>query len=61
MNAFMQPPTLGEKAAPRNCSVGMGRIDEDRPCDFEEDCFNAKADFLYIYICRCVCVYRFIY
>ena len=47
MNAFMQPPTLGAKEAPTNCSVGMGRIDEDKPCDFEEDCFNAKADFLY--------------
>ncbi|CBI19378.3 uncharacterized protein LOC104882520 [Vitis vinifera] len=47
MNVFLQPPKMGSRAAPRSCSVGMGRIDEDRPCDFEEDSFNVKADFLY--------------
>ena len=47
MNVFLQPPRMGSRAAPRSCSVGMGRIDEDRPCDFEEDSFNVKPDFLY--------------
>ncbi|KAA8528447.1 hypothetical protein F0562_035802 [Nyssa sinensis] len=32
---------------PRSCSVGMGRIDEDRPCDFGEDNVNVKAELLY--------------
>uniref|UniRef100_A0A5B7BAM2 Uncharacterized protein n=1 Tax=Davidia involucrata TaxID=16924 RepID=A0A5B7BAM2_DAVIN len=33
---------------PRSCSVGMGRIDEDRPCDFGEDNHvHVKPDLFY--------------
>lgn len=37
----------GSKGLPKSCSVGMGRIDEDTPCDFEEAGAGAKADLIY--------------
>ncbi|KAL6995328.1 hypothetical protein U1Q18_005467 [Sarracenia purpurea var. burkii] len=39
-------PTAAAKV-PRSCSVGMGRIDEDRPCDFGEDAVNVRPDLVY--------------
>ncbi|XP_035548618.1 uncharacterized protein LOC109015906 [Juglans regia] len=40
----------GSKVLPKSCSVGMGRIDEDGPCDFEEVSVSGKgrkADLLF--------------
>lgn len=40
----------GSEGLPKSCSVGMGRIDEDGPCDFEVAAVSAKvrkADLLY--------------
>ncbi|XP_059629738.1 uncharacterized protein LOC132272653 [Cornus florida] len=43
-----QPAPPNITVVPRSCSVGMGRIDEDRPCDFGEDFnFGVKADLLF--------------
>ncbi|KAF5456086.1 hypothetical protein F2P56_025598 [Juglans regia] len=39
--------STGSKGLPKCSSVGMGKIDEDRPCDFEGVGFGAKADLLY--------------
>ncbi|XP_022741293.1 uncharacterized protein LOC111292918 [Durio zibethinus] len=36
-------PTTGANNMPRSYSVGIGRIDEDKPCDFEED-IKVKTD-----------------
>ncbi|GMY17390.1 hypothetical protein FCV25MIE_12629 [Fagus crenata] len=40
---------MGSKRLPKCSSVGMGKIDEDRPCDFGKDAdgVNVKADLLY--------------
>ncbi|XVF15404.1 hypothetical protein REPUB_Repub09cG0150200 [Reevesia pubescens] len=38
-----QLSTTGANNKPRSHSVGIGRIDEDEPCDFEE-CINVKTD-----------------
>ncbi|XVE55729.1 hypothetical protein DITRI_Ditri03aG0181700 [Diplodiscus trichospermus] len=43
---------MGSKGLPKSCSVVMmGRIDEDKPCEFEEndgaDVVDKKQDFLY--------------
>ncbi|KAF7141381.1 hypothetical protein RHSIM_Rhsim06G0063700 [Rhododendron simsii] len=32
---------------PRSCSVGMGRIDEDGPCEFGEESFGGRAELVY--------------
>ncbi|KAF8410250.1 hypothetical protein HHK36_002775 [Tetracentron sinense] len=42
------PPTTGPKGVPRSFSVGIGRIEEDKPCDFggHED-VKVKTDLLY--------------
>ncbi|KAG5553332.1 hypothetical protein RHGRI_011262 [Rhododendron griersonianum] len=32
--------TTAATVVPRSCSVGMGRIDEDRPCEFGEDAID---------------------
>lgn len=39
----------GSKGLPKSSSVGMGKIDEDRPCDFEEGVGvgGVKADLFY--------------
>ncbi|XP_059459676.1 uncharacterized protein LOC132189146 [Corylus avellana] len=38
----------GSRGLPKSSSVGMGKIDEDRPCDFEEVGVGAgKADLFY--------------
>ncbi|XP_062163499.1 uncharacterized protein LOC133870402 [Alnus glutinosa] len=39
----------GSKGLPKCSSVGMGKIDEDRPCDFEEavGAGGVKADLFY--------------
>ncbi|XVF39781.1 hypothetical protein PTKIN_Ptkin01aG0060200 [Pterospermum kingtungense] len=34
---------MGSKGLPKSCSVGMGRIDEDKPCEFEENAAAAAA------------------
>ncbi|XP_015900488.3 uncharacterized protein LOC107433686 [Ziziphus jujuba] len=34
----------GSKVLPKCSSVGMGKIDEDSPCDFGDDGGNLKAD-----------------
>ncbi|GLT72289.1 hypothetical protein SLA2020_442390 [Shorea laevis] len=42
--------TAGSKGLPKSASVGMGKIDEDRPCDFEEvgvDGRDVKANLFY--------------
>ncbi|KAL6982403.1 hypothetical protein U1Q18_005466 [Sarracenia purpurea var. burkii] len=41
------PPPSSAAKVPRSCSVGMGRIDEDRPCDFSEDAVNVRPDLVY--------------
>ncbi|XP_022765949.1 uncharacterized protein LOC111310821 [Durio zibethinus] len=42
---------MRSKGLPKSCSVGMGRIDEDKPCEFEENeaavVEKKKQDFLY--------------
>ncbi|XP_022772925.1 uncharacterized protein LOC111315468 [Durio zibethinus] len=41
---------MGSKGLPKSCSIGMGRIDEDKPCEFEENdavVVDKKQDFLY--------------
>ncbi|XP_021274749.1 uncharacterized protein LOC110409647 [Herrania umbratica] len=38
-----QSPVTGANNVPRSRSVGIGRIDEDKPCDFEED-IKVKTD-----------------
>ncbi|XWS21304.1 hypothetical protein CRYUN_Cryun30bG0044200 [Craigia yunnanensis] len=41
---------LGSKGLPKSCSVGMGRIDEDKPCEFEENdavVVDKRQDFFY--------------
>ncbi|XWS25496.1 hypothetical protein CRYUN_Cryun27aG0073000 [Craigia yunnanensis] len=41
---------MGSKGLPKSCSVGMGRIDEDKTCEFEENdaiVVDKKQDFLY--------------
>ncbi|XP_022720108.1 uncharacterized protein LOC111277905 [Durio zibethinus] len=43
---------MGSKGLPKSCSVGMGRIDEDKPCEFEVNdaavaVVDKKQDFLY--------------
>eukprot|EP00262_Sarcandra_glabra_P004910 TRINITY_DN16149_c0_g1_i1.p1 TRINITY_DN16149_c0_g1~~TRINITY_DN16149_c0_g1_i1.p1 ORF type:complete len:154 (+),score=14.88 TRINITY_DN16149_c0_g1_i1:149-610(+) len=44
-NTNVQPK--GSKGVvPRSFSVGIGRIDEDKPCDFKED-FKVSSDVLY--------------
>ncbi|KAK6237800.1 hypothetical protein QUC31_003269 [Theobroma cacao] len=40
-----QSPVTGANNVPRSHSVGIGRIDEDKPCDFEED-IKVKTDAL---------------
>ncbi|XP_059631159.1 uncharacterized protein LOC132274031 [Cornus florida] len=43
-----QPTKTSSTVVPRSCSVGMGRIDEDSPCDFSEDySFGVKANLMY--------------
>ncbi|KAE8057033.1 hypothetical protein FH972_013755 [Carpinus fangiana] len=38
----------GSRGLPKSSSVGMGKIDEDRPCDFEEvGVGGGKADLFY--------------
>ncbi|XP_058218236.1 uncharacterized protein LOC131329172 [Rhododendron vialii] len=39
--------TAAATVVPRSCSVGMGRIDEDGPCDFEEESFGGGAELVY--------------
>lgn len=34
---------MGSKALPKSCSVVMGRIDEEKPCEFEEKDASAAA------------------
>ncbi|KAH7848552.1 hypothetical protein Vadar_004307 [Vaccinium darrowii] len=34
-------------AVGRSCSVGMGRIDEDRPCEFGPESFGGRAELVY--------------
>ena len=41
--ARQSPNSTGAKNMPRSHSVGIGRIDEDKPCDFEED-IKVKTD-----------------
>ncbi|KAA8522583.1 hypothetical protein F0562_013056 [Nyssa sinensis] len=38
-----EPPTTGVNVVPRSQSVGIGRIDEDMPCEFGED-IKVKTD-----------------
>ncbi|KAA8531550.1 hypothetical protein F0562_006259 [Nyssa sinensis] len=38
-----QSPTSGMNVVPRSQSVGIGRIDEDKPCEIEED-IKVKTD-----------------
>ncbi|GFY85962.1 hypothetical protein Acr_04g0007000 [Actinidia rufa] len=42
-------PTTAAAAAvvPRSCSVGMGRIDEDGPCDFGEVGMGVRPELVY--------------
>ncbi|XP_057489903.1 uncharacterized protein LOC130775897 [Actinidia eriantha] len=43
-------PTAAAAAAavvPRSCSVGMGRIDEDGPCDFGEVGMGVRPELVY--------------
>ncbi|KAG6644371.1 hypothetical protein I3843_08G051700 [Carya illinoinensis] len=50
MEMIMKQQAGGSKGLPKSCSVGMGRIDEDGPCDFEEVGVSGKgrkADLLY--------------
>ncbi|XP_021284935.1 uncharacterized protein LOC110417070 [Herrania umbratica] len=52
MEMFLQQQLrqMGSKGLPKSCSVGMGRIDEDKPCEFEEEddvVVDKKQDFLY--------------
>ncbi|GAV56608.1 hypothetical protein CFOL_v3_00150 [Cephalotus follicularis] len=45
-----QSSMVGSRGLPKSCSVGMGRIDEDRPSDFGQDGANGgvkAADLLY--------------
>lgn len=43
-----QPTSMaGSKGLPKCTSVGMGKIDEDGPCDFEEVGADMKANLLY--------------
>ncbi|XVE86972.1 hypothetical protein DITRI_Ditri18aG0078800 [Diplodiscus trichospermus] len=42
--AARQFPNTNTRAMPRSHSVGIGRIDEEKPCDFEEDDFKVKTD-----------------
>jgi len=40
--------SAGSRGLPKSSSVGMGKIDEDRPCDFEEaGAGGGKADLFY--------------
>lgn len=39
--------TAGAKGLPKSSSVGMGKIDEDMPCDFGADGDRKKVDVLY--------------
>ncbi|MBA0623676.1 hypothetical protein Godav_009125 [Gossypium davidsonii] len=34
---------MGSKTLPKSCSVEMGRIDEEKPCEFEENDASAAA------------------
>ena len=53
MEMFLQQQLrlqMGSKGLPKSCSVGMGRIDEEKPCEFEENdavVVDKKQDFLY--------------
>ncbi|XWS24092.1 hypothetical protein CRYUN_Cryun28dG0071300 [Craigia yunnanensis] len=53
MEMFLQQQLrlqMGSKGLPKSCSVGMGRIDEDKACEFEENdavVVDKKQDFLY--------------
>ncbi|KAM7514432.1 hypothetical protein LguiA_004015 [Lonicera macranthoides] len=55
VDLYMQQQTrqstavMGSRRVPRSCSVGMGRIDEDKACDFGEeyDSFDLKSEFVY--------------
>ncbi|CAK9168793.1 unnamed protein product [Ilex paraguariensis] len=42
-----QPNIIESRGVPRSCSVGMGRIDEDKPCVFGEDNVNFKTELKY--------------
>ncbi|XWS41747.1 hypothetical protein CRYUN_Cryun17cG0109800 [Craigia yunnanensis] len=42
--ARQSPNTAGANNMPRSHSVGIGRIDEENPCDFEEDHIKVKTD-----------------
>ncbi|XP_068655311.1 uncharacterized protein [Aristolochia californica] len=41
-----QPSVMGAQGLPKSFSVGIGRIDEDKPCYFQED-FKMNTDILY--------------
>ncbi|CAK9143577.1 unnamed protein product [Ilex paraguariensis] len=42
-----QTTLIGSRGMPRSCSVGMGRIDEDKPCVFGEDNFNLNTELMF--------------
>ncbi|XP_022773926.1 uncharacterized protein LOC111316178 [Durio zibethinus] len=42
--ARQSPNTTVTNNLPRSRSVGIGRIDEEKPCDFEEDHMKVKTD-----------------
>ncbi|KAK8673914.1 hypothetical protein V6N13_112223 [Hibiscus sabdariffa] len=41
---ILKPQQARQSPRTRNHSLGIGRIDEDKPCEFEEDDFKVKTD-----------------
>ncbi|PSS31499.1 Arrestin domain-containing protein [Actinidia chinensis var. chinensis] len=47
LQSQMRRPTTAAAVVPRSCSVGMGRIDEDGPCDFGEVGMGVRPELVY--------------